>query len=144
MNFHNKMYNRAAWSRTRVPPHSFFYSASIKCLQHSVVPVLKTGISPNCWNSKTDSVLVFSIRRLQIAVDWANEYKLGWEQRCLRLLQCFPLQPDGQSQTLGRTHLPPFMHVGSHTPAGTNKGRMWGLENEGRLWCRLTCFLAEG
>lgn len=34
----------------------------------------------------------------------------------LRVLHCFPLQPDEQEQTLGPTHFPPFMHTGSQTP----------------------------
>ena len=33
-----------------------------------------------------------------------------------RLSHLLPLQPDGQSHTPGPTHLPPFMHMGSHTP----------------------------
>lgn len=37
--------------------------------------------------------------------------------RHLRLSHLFPRQPDGQSQTSGPTHLPPFIHMGSHTPA---------------------------
>lgn len=36
----------------------------------------------------------------------------------LRLSHLFPRQPDGQSHTSGPTHRPPFMHTGSHTPAG--------------------------
>lgn len=39
----------------------------------------------------------------------------------LRLSHLFPRQPDGQSHTSGPTHRPPFMHVGSHTPAGRSE-----------------------
>lgn len=34
-----------------------------------------------------------------------------------RMLHRFPLHPDAQEQVLGPTHLPLFMHIGSHTPA---------------------------
>lgn len=34
----------------------------------------------------------------------------------LRVLHCFPLQPEGQEQMLGPTHFPPFMHMGSQIP----------------------------
>lgn len=44
------------------------------------------------------------------------------ESRHLRLSHLFPRQPDGQSQTSGPTHLPPFIHMGSHTPAGREGG----------------------
>lgn len=39
----------------------------------------------------------------------------------LRLSHLFPRQADGQSHTSGPTHRPPFMHAGSHTPAGRDE-----------------------
>lgn len=32
------------------------------------------------------------------------------------MLHLFPLHPDAQEHVLGPTHLPLFMHIGSHTP----------------------------
>lgn len=49
------------------------------------------------------------------AVNVKNLYLYG--SLHLRLSHLFPRQPDGQSQTSGPTHLPPFIHMGSHTPA---------------------------
>lgn len=45
------------------------------------------------------------------------------ESKHLRLSHLCPRQPDGQSQTSGPTHLPPFIHMGSHTPADREKER---------------------
>lgn len=35
----------------------------------------------------------------------------------LRVLHCFPLQPEAQEQIFGPTHFPPFMHIGSQMPS---------------------------
>ena len=33
------------------------------------------------------------------------------------MLHLIPVHPDAQEHVLGPTHLPLFMHIGSHTPA---------------------------
>lgn len=55
----------------------------------------------------------------------------------LRLSHLFPRQPDGQSQRSGPTHLPPFMHTGSHTPGGQETGKC------SKLQCKNHAFRCE-
>lgn len=52
------------------------------------------------------------------------------------MLHLLPLHPDAQEQALGPTHLPLFMHIGSHTPGA--RGERSGLKGGSCPWTQVS------